>query len=89
MRGEGARWDNHLGVYAFKERSGISSLGMSSAHVVGEVELWGEIVEHEIGYRAEYARIRSLDLPHLRSGENPHKAHRLLASLRKSYGVAA
>jgi len=31
------------------------------AMVTGTVFLWGDVVEHERGYRAEYARIRSLD----------------------------
>lgn len=29
--------------------------------VVGSVLLWGEVVEHERGYRAEFAKIASLD----------------------------
>ena len=29
--------------------------------VVGTIKMWGEVVEHERGYRAQYARIRSLD----------------------------
>jgi hypothetical protein len=31
------------------------------AVVLGKVELWGEVVEHEDGYRAEFAAINSLD----------------------------
>jgi hypothetical protein len=31
------------------------------AMVTGTVFLWGDVVEHERGYRAEYARVRSLD----------------------------
>ncbi|HEX4919747.1 MAG TPA: hypothetical protein VFV92_03305 [Candidatus Bathyarchaeia archaeon] len=27
----------------------------------GTVQLWGEVIEHEIGYRAEYAKVKSLD----------------------------
>jgi hypothetical protein len=29
--------------------------------VLGKVTIWGEIVEHEAGYRSEFARIVSLD----------------------------
>jgi hypothetical protein len=28
--------------------------------VIGQVELWGEVIEHEWGYRAEYAAIKSI-----------------------------
>ena len=31
------------------------------AMVTGTVYLWGDVVEHERGYRAEFARVRSLD----------------------------
>lgn len=33
-----------------------------STYIVGTVYMWGEVVEHERGYRAEYASIKSLDL---------------------------
>jgi hypothetical protein len=29
--------------------------------VTGTVFLWGDVVEHERGWRAEFARVRSLD----------------------------
>lgn len=31
--------------------------------VIGRVALWGEVIEHEKGYRAEYAKVHSLDVP--------------------------
>jgi hypothetical protein len=34
---------------------------MRPAMVTGTAFLWGDVVEHERGYRAEYARVRSLD----------------------------
>jgi hypothetical protein len=30
-----------------------------SSLIAGTVELWGSVAEHELGYRAEFARIRS------------------------------
>lgn len=54
-----------LGVFAYKEMSlVIQNFG---AFIVGEgmafgsIEIWGEIIEHELGYRAEFAKIRSID----------------------------
>lgn len=32
--------------------------------VFGAIECWGEVVEHELGYRAEYAKLKSLDRFH-------------------------
>jgi hypothetical protein len=31
--------------------------------IQGEVELWGKIIEHETGYRAQFARVVSLFMP--------------------------
>ena len=52
------------GVYAHKSRQAAleHARGLDRA-VVGEVELWGKIVEHEHGYRAQYARPHALWLP--------------------------
>lgn len=33
----------------------------ASAFVSGTVRLWGDVVEHEFGYRAEFAKLHSLD----------------------------
>lgn len=57
-----------LGVFAFKDMSRCigefgdeyyNSAGMGIAF--GTIHIWGEIVEHELGYRAEYAVVRSID----------------------------
>lgn len=61
------------GVHAFKEIADtreylkILQYGFSWANtstgcfVLGTVQLWGEVVEHERGYRASFAKIKSLD----------------------------
>jgi hypothetical protein len=51
-----------------------------SAHgdlLFGKVKIWGEIVEHEEGYRSEFAKIVSLD----------YGDPELLDKFRKIYGV--
>lgn len=51
------------GFYAYKEPDWRGIRGKVQAYysiVLGEVELWGKIVEHEIGYRAQYARVKKL-----------------------------
>jgi len=52
------------GFYAFKELSEALELSGPRSrrypYAVGKVSLWGEIVEHEFGYRAEYAKIIEL-----------------------------
>lgn len=51
------------GFYAIKSRNAVHHF----SHVIGEVALWGNVVEHEKGYRAECMKILSL-FPHDVSG---------------------
>lgn len=56
------------------------------AMLTGTVFLWGDVVEHERGYRAEYARVRSLDW--LYPDETMMgKEQETLDGLRQKYGV--
>ena len=43
-----------------REDYGYTS-GRNGPLLFGKVKIWGEIVEHEAGYRSEFARISSLD----------------------------
>lgn len=66
-----------------RARHGYDRLAM----VTGTVYLWGDVVEHERGYRAEFARIRSLDW--LYPDETMMgREQETLQHLRKMYGVA-
>ncbi len=54
-----------LGIHAFKSQSSVleSYAGIASRWMpilIGTVALWGEVIEHERGYRAEYGKIASL-----------------------------
>lgn len=52
------------GIHCFKTQSEVLSSGYSQGSgtvAVGTIWLWGEIIEHERGYRAQFASIRSLD----------------------------
>lgn len=54
---------NHAGVWAFKdeERAAKKAIDEGYGWVVGRVKLWGTVIEHDYGYRAENALIVSLD----------------------------
>ena len=53
---------------------------------IGKVALWGTVIEHEKGYRAEYAQIESIDrLASVRHGVDI--SNWLLDQLRRTYGV--
>ena len=58
------------GVHAYNYKGGPYNDGYAGSGVMihfcdgwvaGRVALWGEIVEHKLGYRAQYARVYSLD----------------------------
>jgi hypothetical protein len=49
---------------------------------IGTIALWGEIVEHERGYRAEFGKIASID--RITGSDDPA----MLGRLRAEYGVA-
>ena len=54
------------GIYSFRDviRCRVDygyALGTAGSLLFGKVKIWGEIVEHEAGYRSEFAKIVSLD----------------------------
>jgi len=69
--GEAAPLDGHepphhdcsCGVYAAKNFAHLRNIGYADYGVHGEVYLWGTVVEHRLGYRAQYAYPKSLVLP--------------------------
>jgi hypothetical protein len=67
------------GVHAFKDRLdvGAYSVGYSGSTVSGTVYLWGDVIEHERGWRASKAAIASID-------DSPFYDAK---ALRKQYGL--
>src|SRR6202521_3516877 len=51
------------GVYAAKNLEHLRQLGYEGRGIRGEVHLWGAVVEHELGWRAQLAYPKSLVLP--------------------------
>lgn len=56
---------NDVGIHSFKlKRDALKhSQADATSTVFGEIAIWGEVVEHEIGYRSEYGRVTGLDRP--------------------------
>lgn len=48
------------GIYAAKSADQLQRIGYAKRGVCGEVYLWGTVVEHELGWRAQYAYPKSL-----------------------------
>ncbi len=79
---EGNPADGFAGIYAFKSVLLMATYGANlsfstSIIVTGTVDLWGEVYEHERGYRASHAAIASID-------DSPDYD---AAALRKLYGL--
>ena len=51
------------GVYATKNLEHLRQLGYADRGICGEVYLWGKVVEHTLGWRAQFAYPKSLVLP--------------------------
>jgi hypothetical protein len=51
------------GVWAFKDRNLAlrKMLESGPGYAYGTVSLWGEVVEHDLGYRAQFARVASIE----------------------------
>ena len=75
---EGNPSDMSEGIYAFKSVLMLHEYGSpEKGTVTGTVDMWGDVYEHERGYRAQYAAISSID-------ESPYYDAR---GLRKLYGL--
>ena len=65
--GHGAHEPPHsactCGVYAAKNREHLRQVGYERRGIHGEVYLWGTVVEHILGWRAQFAYPKSLFLP--------------------------
>jgi len=64
-KGNGAQMTGNVdqergGVYAWKTRAQAMRYAPAQPIVIGQVRLWGEVVEHQRGYRAQFARIDRL-----------------------------
>jgi len=51
------------GIYAAKSSEHLRQIGYADDGVCGEVYLWGTVVEHKLGWRAQFAYPKSLGLP--------------------------
>jgi hypothetical protein len=54
----------NLGYHAFKDREQAEHQAIANIYdsiaVIGSVAMWGEVIEHQHGWRSEYAAVRSI-----------------------------
>ena len=77
---------DNLGYHAFRDKEqaeqDASWHGWYPA-VIGSVAMWGEVIEHQYGWRSEYAAVRSLT--EITGASSFSSKHLLLQELRKKY----
>lgn len=94
---EGIGNHNQCGFHAWNnlKAAHLYCIEVDAVCVVGQVKLWGTVIHHEKGYRAEKAKIVSLDTlsftvyPNM-SGKDGRKwphTDAMLANIRKHYGL--
>jgi hypothetical protein len=74
------------GIYAAKNFTHLRNVGYAEYGVHGEVYLWGGVVEHKLGYRAQFAYPKTLVLPPDMIPFTMKKAESLLETLA-AYGT--
>jgi hypothetical protein len=57
-----------------------------SPAIIGSVAMWGEVIEHQYGWRSEYAAVRSIT--QIRGDRDFSSKQQLLLELREKYGCA-
>lgn len=89
---------NQRGVWAFKTRDLLHEdfrrYCLARGLVYGTCYMWGTVIEHELGYRAQHARVLALELKHDGTGKESWSYGEPVATcdidldfLRKRYGV--
>ncbi|HXY48704.1 MAG TPA: hypothetical protein VEI01_04570 [Terriglobales bacterium] len=53
----------HCGIYAAKSLAQLRAIGYANFRIYGEVYLWGTVVEHQLGWRAQFAYPKSIIVP--------------------------
>jgi len=88
MEGDPDYMGHGKGVHAFKSQTeALSQYGPERSGwpvVIGTIALWGTVIEHEKGYRAEFGKVNSIDLV---IGVGWWRERRMLRRLRRRYGV--
>lgn len=59
----------------------------SPDYVIGTVKLWGRVVRHRTGYRAQFAEVHTLRAPGLFYHDGVEEWHKSYTRLAKRYGV--
>lgn len=77
--------DTSTGIHSFKSLSDAYSY---PAEVVGSIQIWGEVIEHEKGFRSQFAKVNSIISVNKDPGfniRNWNASRKLLKHLQNTY----
>ena len=82
---------NRAGVYALKRKEDLADSSSDDEHevVFGKVALWGKVIEHAKGYRAQFGYPLELDMrmeAPMPGFPRPAWPERLAGKIRQRYG---
>lgn len=96
------RLDLSFGIHAFKKMDDLLEylkyqhltqayllyhiVGLPKLYIIGQVALWGKIVEQESGYRAEFAYPHKLEFTYSHGLHHEYDLKEIENNLRRSYG---
>jgi hypothetical protein len=79
------------GIYSFRDAIRAKYEYTSTTSIddgpllFGQIKIWGEVVEHEVGYRSQFGRIASLDYGDRELLEKFRKIYRVNQVLRRNH----
>jgi hypothetical protein len=78
------------GYHAFRDEGQaereVSLHPYISPFIIGSIAMWGEVIEHQHGWRSEYAAVRSITK--ITGDRDFSSKQQLLLALREKYGCA-
>jgi len=81
MSGDDPFDSDRVGLWAMKSVAALDGFGCCPTPLaLGAVSIWGNVAEHTAGYRAQFARVASID--QIRPADDV-----LLDAVRRRYGV--
>lgn len=79
---------NTNGLYAYKSKQEALNDGSSRDYILAKIRIWGNCVEHEDGYRAEFAQILALfPTPNMQKLKVSHKTVKVKRVFRKKANI--
>jgi hypothetical protein len=75
------------GIHSYKEITKAVKHPIIPPYAIGQVRLWGIVIEHKDGHRAQHARIISIDVVNMDGSVCSEQSTKMLTYLREKYNL--